>query len=100
MIKHIVMWKLKENAEGKTKLENAKIMKERLEALKAEIKEIKVLELGINVVESPASYDAVLYSEFASKADLEVYAKHPSHLKVGEFINKVREDRVVVDYLV
>ena len=28
MLKHIVMWKLKEFAEGKTKAENALIMKE------------------------------------------------------------------------
>mgnify|MGYP000443850638 CR=1 FL=1 len=27
MIKHIVMWKLEENAEGNTKLENAKIIR-------------------------------------------------------------------------
>ena len=29
MIKHIVMWKLEENAEGNTKLENAKINREK-----------------------------------------------------------------------
>ena len=33
MIKHIVMWKLKENAEGKTKEENAEIIKNGLEGL-------------------------------------------------------------------
>ena len=33
MLKHIVMWKLKEFAEGKTKAENALIMKESLERL-------------------------------------------------------------------
>ena len=33
MLKHIVMWKLKEFAEGKTKAENALIMKESLERI-------------------------------------------------------------------
>lgn len=33
MLKHVVMWKLKETAEGKTKLKNAQFMKEHLEAL-------------------------------------------------------------------
>ena len=33
MLKHVVMWKLKETAEGKTKAENAQFMKEHLEAL-------------------------------------------------------------------
>ncbi|MDI6031580.1 Dabb family protein [Flavobacterium sp. LB2P84] len=34
MIHHIVMWKLKDFAEGKSKAENAIILKERLEGLK------------------------------------------------------------------
>ena len=33
MIKHIVMWKLKDEAEGSDKQTNAKIMKSKLEAL-------------------------------------------------------------------
>ncbi|MGL5244279.1 MAG: Dabb family protein [Sarcina sp.] len=30
--------------------------------------------------------------------DLNSYQKHPEHVKVGEFISKVRDGRVVVDY--
>lgn len=30
--------------------------------------------------------------------DLEKYQNHPEHVKVAEFIAKVREDRIVVDY--
>ena len=33
MIKHIVMWKLEDVTEGRTKLENAKIIKEKLEGV-------------------------------------------------------------------
>ena len=40
MLKHIVMWKLKEFAEGKTKAENALIMKESLERLVGIVPEI------------------------------------------------------------
>ncbi len=94
------MWKLKEFAEGNSKEKNALIMKERLEALKNEIPEIKTLEVGINFISSQASFDVVLYSEFETKEALDIYAKHPSHLKVGEFVTKIREERVVVDYLV
>jgi hypothetical protein len=39
-----------------------------------------------------------LYSEFDNEKDLEIYQKHPEHLKVAEFIAKVRERRAVVDY--
>lgn len=48
MLKHIVMWKLKEFAEGKTKAENALIMKESLERLVGIVPEIISLQVGIN----------------------------------------------------
>ena len=52
MLKHIVMWKLKEFAEGKTKAENALIMKESLERLVGIVPEIISLQVGINEKES------------------------------------------------
>lgn len=98
MIKHIVMWKLKDNAEGKERYENARFIKEQLEALKNDIKEIVKIEAGINIVDDPGAYDLILYSEFEDKEGLAIYQKHPSHVKVAEYIGKVRESRVVVDY--
>lgn len=58
MLKHIVMWKLKEFAEGKTKAENALIMKESLERLVGIVPEIKSLQVGINEKTSDMAYDA------------------------------------------
>lgn len=98
MIKHIVAWKLKNEAEGNNKDKNAKIIKERLESLKDVIKEIKKIEVGININTSNMAYDVVLYSEFESIEDLEKYQKHPEHISVAEFVGKVKEDRIVVDY--
>lgn len=98
MIKHIVMWKLKEASEGKTKLENCKIIKESLEDLKTKIPQIVSLEVGVNIVEDANAYDLVLYSEFKSQEDLDVYQKHPDHVQAASYIGKVRESRVVVDY--
>lgn len=98
MIKHIVAWKLKNEAEGNNKDKNAKIIKERLESLKDVIKEIKKIEVGININTSNMAYDVVLYSEFESIEDLERYQKHPEHISVAEFVGKVKEDRIVVDY--
>ena len=98
MIKHIVMWKLKDFAEGKTKQENANTIKTRLEALKTRIEQIRFLEVGVNLNRSEQAYDAVLISEFNSLEDLDIYKKHPEHLKISEFVGKVREARVVVDY--
>ena len=90
MIKHIVMWKLKEFAEGKNKLENAQIIKRDLEALQDKIKEIRHIEVGININESEQAYDVVLYSEFNSIEDLNIYQNHQEHLRVAEFVGKVR----------
>ncbi|MEZ5335158.1 MAG: Dabb family protein [Methanolobus sp.] len=73
MLKHIVMWKLKESAEGNTKDENAKLMKQKLEALKGVVPEIDFIEVGINAVPSPAAYDVVLYSEFKDEDALKTY---------------------------
>ena len=98
MIKHIVVWKLKESAEGCSKIENAKKMKAMLEGLQSVIKEIQYIEVGLNVNSSEAAYDIVLYSEFQSREALEIYQKHPEHERVGEFVGKVRLERKVVDY--
>ncbi|AUM88349.1 stress responsive protein [Clostridium botulinum] len=98
MIKHIVMWRLKEFAEGKSKLENANIIKINLEDLKHRIDEVKLIEVGVNINNSQQAYDVVLYSEFENLEDLNLYQNHPDHVKVGEFINKVKEDRIVTDY--
>ncbi|KEH96662.1 stress responsive protein [Clostridium botulinum] len=98
MIKHIVMWKLKEFAEGKSKSENATIIKENLESLQKEIAEIKGIEVGIDINKSKQAYDIVLYSKFENTEDLNKYQNHPSHVKVGEFIKKVNDGRIVVDY--
>lgn len=98
MIKHIVMWKLKDFAEGASKVENANRIKILLEDLKDKIAEIRSVEVGVNVNPSDAAYDVVLYSEFENEEALSTYQNHPEHLKVGAFVGQVREDRVVVDY--
>ncbi|MBS5306280.1 MULTISPECIES: Dabb family protein [Clostridium] len=98
MIKHIVMWKLKENAEGNTKEINSLEIKRQIESLKERIDKVLELEVGINFEESSQSYDVVLYSTFHSKDDLNYYQNHEEHLKVVNFIKKVIEERIVVDY--
>ena len=98
MIKHIVMWKLKASAEGANREQNAKILKTELEALKKKIPLIRHIEVGINMLPSEAAYDVALYAEFANEKDLDSYQKHPEHLKIADFVAKVRETRAVVDY--
>ena len=98
MIKHIVMWNLKDFAAGADKKENAKKLKESLEALEGVIEEIKAIEVGLNFNPSPAAFDVVLYSEFENREGLEAYQKHPEHLKIVDFVGEIRSERAVVDY--
>ena len=98
MLKHIVMWKFKDEAEGKSREENCRYVKEQLEALPAKISFIKKLEVGVNEFKSPMASDLVLVTEFESKEDLDLYAVHPEHVKVSDYVTKVRSERTVVDY--
>lgn len=100
MIKHIVMWKLKDEAAGSGKAKNAELIRSKLEDLKRKIPELLEVEVGICMLENndPSISDVVLCSSFRSETDLKTYAKHPAHLEVVEFIKKVVSERRVVDY--
>jgi hypothetical protein len=98
MIKHIVFWKLKDQANGSDKAENAQQIKEKLEALNGQIEGLIHLEVGLDFLHSPESVDLVLYSEFESKDALNYYANHPLHKAVMPFIAEARSERRVVDY--
>ena len=99
MIRHIVFWTLQEEAEGRTKSENAVVMKQMLDSLKNSIPQIIELETGINFNTTDTAWDIALWSAFASNEDLDTYQKHPAHLKVVEFIRKIRNQRAVIDYV-
>lgn len=97
MIRHIVMWKLKNYENREIKRLNAFKLKDELQDLKKEIVQIKALNVGINL--NPENeYDIVLESEFDNFDDLITYQKHPAHLKVVEFLKTVRESKASVDY--
>lgn len=98
MLKHIVMWKLKPEAEGKTAQENALEIKNRLEGLKTVIPEVISLEVGIDLSKTDQSFDVVLNSEFNDPQSCSTYANHPDHLEIAKFIGKVAAKRIVVDY--
>lgn len=100
MLKHIVFFQLAESAEGKSKVENAQIIKERLENLIHSIPQIKKMEVGINIPNAPKTdFDIALYSEFESFEDLDIYQDHPNHQEVAAYIGKVRTARAAVDYI-
>ncbi|MFU2207633.1 Dabb family protein [Solidesulfovibrio sp. C21] len=100
MIKHIVMWTLKDQAEGRDKAANAAEMQSRLLALKGKLPQAVELEVavGAEIFAAVPETDVVLSSSFRTKEDLQTYAVHPLHLEVVEFIKKVVSERRVVDF--
>lgn len=98
MIKHIVMWKFKDYAEGATKQENILKVKAMLEQLPSKIDFIRQMQVNVNINPKEGMYDAVLISCFDSLEDVNRYRVHPEHKKISAFVSLIREDRASVDY--
>jgi len=98
MLRHIVMWKLKDHAEGADKAANAAKMKELLDGCADIVPGILKFETAVAQQGLEATYDVVLYSEFASKAVLDAYQDHPKHVAIKPFIGAIREARQCMDY--
>ncbi|MBF0544039.1 MAG: Dabb family protein [Candidatus Riflebacteria bacterium] len=98
MLRHIVFWKFKKDANGDSSEKNTKEAKRRLATLPALIPQIRKYELGIAQNTGPAAMDLSLISEFDDRQALDSYINHPDHKKVSEFISTIREARAVVDY--
>ncbi|NTW36611.1 MAG: Dabb family protein [Syntrophobacteraceae bacterium] len=84
MLKHVVFMKFKEETT------DAQIsdLEQSLGALPASISEIKLYELGRDIIHSERSYDFCLVSAFENLDALKRYQVHPDHVVV---LNKVRE---------
>jgi hypothetical protein len=100
MVKHVVMWKFRDGADGKTRHEHALWIKKHLESLVGVIPEIITLEVGVNENTTDAAFDAVLIATYADKEAMGRYAAHPEHKKISEYCKTVRETRTVVDYTI
>lgn len=98
MIKHIVLWKFADQAEGADKATNLAKARTDLLALVGVVPGIRALEVSIGADPLEHTYDLVLYSEFDTVAALQAYAVHPAHQAVAQFIGKVRTERACMDY--
>ena len=99
MLKHIVMWKLKDFAEGADRVTNAAKMKALLEGMSGKLPGLLKLEVGLATPGLEATCDVVLVSEFTDATALAAYQNHPDHVAMKPFIASIREARQVVDYL-
>ena len=100
MIRHIVMWKLKDHAEGADRAANALEMKRRLDACAAIVPGIVAFEVALAQPGHEASCDVILYAVFEDAATLAAYAAHPTHQALMPFFKAVRDSRSCMDYTV
>jgi hypothetical protein len=98
MIKHIVLWKVKEEADGLDRAGLAARIKADLEALAPVIPEIRSIEVGINELPGEQAADLALVAEFDDLDALDAYQRHPAHQQVVAFVRRAVTSRQVVDY--
>ncbi len=92
MVKHIVIYTLKENVD---KAEAVGIIRAQLEPLVGVIPGLKHMEVRAAY---QGGMDYALYSEFESREALKNYASHPAHLAAKEHFWHFLNTRVCADY--
>jgi hypothetical protein len=100
MIRHVVMWRLKDEALGMRRPELAAELKKRLESLIGKVPNILTFEVGLNEVPADTASDVCLVSTFEDLAGLKAYVDHPEHQKVVAFVKEVVAERRANDFSV
>jgi hypothetical protein len=98
MIRHIVLWRFRESAGGRSKSENLQQAKEMLLALRQSVPGILEWEVGIVEGGGEQTADLALSSTFPDLAALRAYQAHPDHVAVVAFLREVQTGKTVADY--
>lgn len=91
MIKHIVMWTLKNPVDAAS-------FKAQLDSCRNVVPGMGAFEVATKTGALAGSCDVVLYSEFDSAAALAAYQVHPHHQTVAAVLGLLRQSRVDMDY--
>ena len=98
MVKHMIMWQLKDELTEEEKATIKEGIKNGLEGLKGQIPGL--WDISVQIDRLPTSNAEVLLdSTFADEAALKVYAQHPEHIAVAD--GKIRpfiKTRMCMDY--
>ena len=98
MIKHVILWTLKDEFSESEKADIIKGIKEGLEGLKGKIPGLIDIKVNTNKL-STSTADVMLDSTFESEKALKNYSVHPEHVAVAD--GKVRpftKARACLDY--
>ena len=96
-IKHIVMWNVRGD-DAATRARNLALLKAEFESLRGRVPGLLQLELGIDESRIDYACDAVLVSDFVSRAARAASAEHPAPLRVRQAVGDLRIARHQVDY--
>lgn len=98
MVKHIILWKLKEDISYAEKTEIMKNAKNALESLNGKIDGLKEIHLQTESLSS-SNADMMLVSSFDNAESLAGYQKHPLHLAAADnFVRPFTEQRLCLDF--
>ncbi len=98
MVKHVILWQLKDELSAEEKMNVKKGIKEGLEALAGVIPGLVDISVQIAGLTS-SNVDVMLDSSFTDEEALKAYAVHPAHVAVAD--GKVRpytKTRACMDY--
>ncbi|AJH01973.1 Dabb family protein [Clostridium beijerinckii] len=94
MFTHIVLFKLKEPT-----TENLKFVEKTLLSMNGMIKELKQLEVGVDVIKGDRSYDVGIITRFDNKEDYLSYDVNEFHVeKVKKVIGPYMEGSKTLDF--
>lgn len=97
MIKHIILWKLKETLSEEEKTEARAEAKRRLEALNGKID--GMIDLKVITDRLPSSNaDMMLDSTFETEEALAGYQVNPLHVEAATYVRSVVEARLCLDF--
>lgn len=84
MVKHIILWKLKDELTDNQKSEIKKNIKDGLEQLAGKIPGMTDIKVIVDGRLASSNADIMLDSSFENEEALKAYATHPSHVAVAD----------------
>lgn len=98
MIKHVILWQLKDELSAEEKEQIKAEIKSGLEGLQGKIPGLLDIHVQKDYLAS-SNADAMLDSTFTDEEALKGYAVHPEHVKVAnEKVRPFTKTRVCMDY--
>ena len=91
MVKHVVMWTLKDKGDAPN-------LKAAIDNMKGKVSSMVDVECGINYNPGSAACDLILISVHNSKEELDAYQDDPIHGEVKKLVGAAVTARYVVDF--